>query len=64
MNLRKYEGQNVVIITTSGKTFNGFVHDYFFPEDNDNGKESIFLKTNDGEFIEFNEEGIEEIKIK
>lgn len=64
MNLRKYDGQNVVIIATDGEVFTGFVHDYFFPEDNDNGKESIVLKMNDGKFVEFNEDHIEEITIQ
>lgn len=64
MNLRNYDGKNVVIIATGGEIFTGFVQDYFFPEDNDNGKESIVLKTHSGDFIEFNEDTIEKITIQ
>ena len=43
--------------------FNGIVDDYFFPEDNESGLESIVVKTGSGDFYEFTEETIEEITV-
>lgn len=34
MTLRQFEGEDVRIVTTSGKIFEGYVSDYVFPEDN------------------------------
>ena len=62
MSLKKYCGQTVAIIADNGKVFCGFVEDYFFPDDNENGLESIVLKTSAGMY-EFTEEDIETIEI-
>ena len=62
MNLKSYYNKHVKIITDNGQMFIGFVDDYFFPEDNENGLESIALKTNDGVY-EFNENDINKIEI-
>lgn len=53
MNLREYDGKVVVIVTDSD-VYWGTVWDYFFPEDNVDGEESILLRTYNDEFIEFN----------
>ena len=62
MTLKSFYGKTVTIVDVNGQTFSGFVDDYFFPEDNANGEESIILKTADSEYIEFNHNDIEEIK--
>ena len=62
MNLKSYYNKHVKIITDNGQMFIGFVDDYFFSEDNENGLESITLKTNDGVY-EFSEEDVYKIEI-
>ena len=42
--------------------FLGKVNDYFYPDDNENGKESIVVDTIDGSAVEFYEENIKAIK--
>ena len=59
---KKYYGQTVTIIADNGKEFCGFVDDYFFPDDNEHGLESIVLKTSTG-LYEFTKEEIETIEI-
>lgn len=61
MNLEQYCGKNISILANNGKTFRGIVTDFFFAEDNDSGMDSIVIKTNSGEFIEFPEDDISEI---
>ena len=41
MDLKKYYGRGVVIVTDDGQTFSGVIDDYISPDDNENGKESI-----------------------
>ena len=62
MNLKLYYYKNVIIITYDGEMFTGLVDDYFYPEDNETGLESIVVNTNHG-LYEFNENDIKEIKI-
>lgn len=45
MLLKLYYGKSVNIVDTNGQMFNGIVEDYFFPEDNESGLESIVIKT-------------------
>ena len=54
--------KNVYIIDIYGRTWKGFVDDYFYPEDNESGKESIIIKA-EGRIIEFEETDISKIKI-
>ncbi|MDO4670220.1 MAG: hypothetical protein Q4A67_01980 [Aerococcus sp.] len=64
MDLGQYEGQFVFIVGTNNKAFRGLVTNYFYPEDNEDGKESIAI--NDSRYnnlIEFNEDDIKTIKI-
>ena len=62
MELKQYYLKNVLVISSSGKDFIGFVDDYFYPEDNEKGAESIVLKT-PSNLIEFYEDDILEIRI-
>lgn len=43
MKLSEYEGKKVIVETIDKKIFRGYVGDYIFPEDNDNGEESIVI---------------------
>lgn len=63
MELENFYGKKVNIISTNGKSFVGTVNDYFFPDDNESGKESIVIDTLNGDAIEFTEEDIETITI-
>lgn len=62
MTLKSFYGKQVTVVCDNGQTFSGVVDDYFYPEDNDNGEESIILKTTDFEFVEFAASEISEIK--
>lgn len=62
MNLEAYCGKKVSVLASNGKTFSGIVDDFFFADDNDSGMDSIIVKTNNGEYIEFPEDDISEIK--
>ena len=55
MKLVNFCGRNVTVILTDGSAVTGTVSDYVFPEDNENGKESIIIDTNSGEIIELYE---------
>lgn len=63
MSLKSYYGKKVNIVDTGGQVFSGIVDDYFFPEDNESGFESIVIKTGSDDFFEFTEETIEEITV-
>ncbi len=63
MGLQIYYGKKVSIVATNGRSYSGTVNDYFFPDDNESGKESIVLDTSDGDIIEFTEEDIESINV-
>lgn len=63
MTLKSFYGKRVTVVCDNEQTFRGVVDDYFFPEDNENGEESIILKTSDYEFIEFTSSEINEIKL-
>lgn len=63
MNLNQYLDKNVFISSINGKTFTGYVDDYYYPDENESGKESIVILTKDKKYIEFTEEDITDIKI-
>lgn len=63
MNLEYYYCKNVNIESVSNGTFSGFVNEYIESEDNDSGKESIVIKTEDGKLIEFEKKDIKKIEI-
>ena len=53
MNLKQYYGKKVKIVADNDKVFLGTVNDYFYPDDNENGKESIVVDTIENQAIEF-----------
>ena len=61
MNLKQYCGKKVKIVADNDKVFLGTVNDYFYPDDNENGKESIVVDTIENQAIEFYEDHIKEI---
>ena len=63
MNLINYYGKRVKIIADNNAVFYGTVNDYIYPENNEEGKESIIVDTSDGSAIEFYEEHIKAIEI-
>lgn len=63
MNLKQYYGKKVKIVADNDKVFLGTVNDYFYPDDNENGKESIAVDTIENQAIEFYEEHIKKIEI-
>ena len=58
MKLVNFYGRNVTVILTDGSTVTGTVSDYIYPEDNENGKESIIIDTDSDEIIEIYEHDI------
>ena len=63
MTLKSFYGKHVTIKTHNGLVYNGDIDEYFFPDDNDNGEESIILKTNNNDLVEFTPNDILEIEI-
>lgn len=64
MKMIEYYGKNVNIIARNGLHFSGKVTDYFYPEDNESGVESIAIKdVYSGNYVEFPEEDIKSIEI-
>jgi len=64
MSLKIYYGKNVLIYTANDTYLKGVVEDYFFPEDNEDNRESIVISTRSGEIIELNEDDIISISVK
>lgn len=60
--LRKHMGMQATILTQDHRTFSGKINDYFYPEDNECGAESIVLcvgkSINGSHYIEFYEKDI------
>lgn len=60
--LRKHMGMQATIVTQDHRTFSGKIEDYFHPEDNECGAESIVLcvekSINGSHYIEFYEKDI------
>ena len=63
MGLIDYCEEKVRIVSSNGRTFEGVVTDYFYPDDNENGKESIAIDNVDGTIVEFYEEDIASIVV-
>ncbi len=63
MNLKDYYWKKVNIESVYNGTFSGFVNEYIESEDNDSGKESIILRTEDGKLVEFEETDIRKIEV-
>ena len=64
MNLVDFYGENVKITAVNGKVYTGVVDDYIYPEDNENGKESISVDTTSKDIIEFYENDIFSIELR
>ena len=64
MSLKIYYGKKVLIYTANDTYLKGVVEDYFFPEDNEDNRESIVISTRSGEIIELNEDDIVTISVK
>ena len=62
-NLGRFVDKTVLITAANGRIFCGKTTDYIYPEDNENGLESIVVDMTDGSIIEFTGEDIETIKI-
>jgi len=62
MNLKEFYGKRVHIVEIDGASFWGKVNDYFFPEDNEIGIESIIVDLENGEPTEFYPHEIKTIK--
>ena len=63
MNLKSFYGKKGEICDVDGQIFAGIVDDYIFPEDNEDEKESIILKTETGDLVEFPSDTIEKITV-
>lgn len=67
MSLNKYYGKNVRIVAENGRTFEGKVTDYFYPEDNEPEEESIAIRCVKGflvgKSVEFPAHDIKSIEI-
>lgn len=64
MNLVDFYGENVKITAVNGNVYTGVVEDYIYPEDNENGKESIIVDTTSKEIVEFYENDIFSIELR
>ena len=64
MNLVDFCGENVKITAVNGNVYTGVVEDYIYPEDNENGKESIIVATTSKDIVEFYENDIFSIELR
>ena len=58
MKLKRFYNKKVNIVTKEGIAFSGVVTEYFYPEENESGKESIVIDSSSGNPVEFYEEDI------
>lgn len=63
MKLKQFYKKKVKIVSDNDLVFLGIVNDYFYPDDNENEKESIVVDTTEGKAVEFYEDDIAEIEI-
>ena len=64
-SLLKFYKKNVRIIATNGKEFEGKIDEYIYPEDNENGNESIVMDDKlSGNLVEFYSTDIATITIQ
>ena len=62
MKLRQFYNKKVNIVSKEGIVFSGVVTEYFYPEENESGKESIVIDSSSGAPVEFCEEDIKIIE--
>lgn len=48
MKLKRFYNKKVNIITKEGIAFSGVVTEYFYPEENESGKESMVIDSSSG----------------
>ena len=58
MKLKRFYNKKVNIVTKEGIAFRGVVTEYFYPEENESGKESMVIDSSSGNPVEFYEEDI------
>lgn len=58
MKLKQLFNKKVNIVSNNRTTFSGVVTEYFYPDENESGKESIVIDCSGGDVIEFYEEDI------
>lgn len=64
MSLKQFYEKTVSIVAMNEKTFEGKVTHYFYPEDNETGKESIAIRDKlSGNLVEFPEDDIKSIEV-
>lgn len=63
MNLMQYYNHKVRVESANERLIQGPVTDYFYPDDNENGMESIAIKDQNGEYVELYESDIKSIEI-
>lgn len=63
MKLKQFYNKKVNIVSNDGTRFSGIVTDYFHPDENESGKESIVIDSTNGDAVEFYEKDIKTIKI-
>lgn len=62
MKLKQFYNKKVNIVSNDGTAFSGVVTDYFYPDENESGKESIVIDSSRGKYVEFYEEDIKTIE--
>lgn len=55
MKLKRFYNKKVNIVTKEEIAFSGVVTEYFYPEENESGKESIVIDSSSGNLVEFYE---------
>ena len=67
MTFQQYEGKRVRIVDINGRTFEGAVTDYIYPDEDDTGSESIIVDCQSGPLkghgVEFWQEDIKSIEV-
>ena len=63
MKLKPFYAKQVKIVAENKLVFLGKVNEYFYPSDNESGKESIVIDTAEGKSVEFYETDILSIEI-
>lgn len=67
MTFQQYEGKRVRIVDINGRTFEGVVTDYIYPDEDDTGSESIIVDCQSGPLkdrgVEFWQEDIKSIEV-
>lgn len=62
MKLKQFYNKKVQIVSNEDARFEGVVTEYFYPEENETGKESIVIDSSNGNIIEFYESDIKTIE--